>query len=499
MKRTGIIFIFLVGFLTIKAQRVLTLDSCRSMALRNNKQLHISRLQREVAVNTRKAVQTKYLPKVNGIGTYQFSDKEVSILNASQKSALSNVGTHLTSQTGEVITGIVSDLVQKGIISIQQAQFFEGILETAGTSVGSMLNNAGERIKNAFRTDTRNMFVGSVNVTQPIYMGGAITAANKMAKIGEEMASDGVELKLQTIRHETDQAYWLVVSLKQKRRLAESYLQLIEQFNNDVKKMIDEGVATRADGLRTDVRVNEAEMTKIQVEDGLVLAKMYLCQLCGIPMDEDITLFDEDKEELEPTTGMTLETANDSVLLNPDNRPELRILQNTVDLTKWNTKLTRAAYLPQIAAIGGYTISNPSVFNGFERKFKGLFHIGVAARIPIWSWFEGRYKIRANRAATQIAQLEYEDAREKIELQINQNRFKVKEAYKKLAMTRKNVEQAEENLRCEKLGFQEGVMQITEVMAAQTAWQQAHTQKIDAEIEVKLSQVDLLKALGRLQ
>ena len=123
----------------------------------------------------------------------------------------------------------------------------------------------------------------------------------------------------------------------------------------------------------------------------------------------------------------------------------------------------------------------------------------MAARIPIWSWFEGRYKIRANRAATQIAQLEYEDAREKIELQINQNRFKVKEAYKKLAMTRKNVEQAEENLRCAKLGFQEGVMQITEVMAAQTAWQQAHTQKIDAEIEVKLSQVDLLKALGRLQ
>lgn len=144
-------------------------------------------------------------------------------------------------------------------------------------------------------------------------------------------------------------------------------------------------------------------------------------------------------------------------------------------------------------------MSNPNVFNGFQRKFSGLFHIGVAARIPIWSWFEGRYRIRAAQTASKIAQLEYEDAKEKIELQVNQNEFKVKEAYKKLAMTRKNVEQAEENLRCAKLGFQEGVMQITEVMAAQTAWQQAHAQKIDAEIDVKLSQVNLQKALGILQ
>ena len=144
-------------------------------------------------------------------------------------------------------------------------------------------------------------------------------------------------------------------------------------------------------------------------------------------------------------------------------------------------------------------MSNPNVFNGFERKFSGYFHIGLMVRLPVWSWFEGRYKVNATKAMTNIAQMELSDAQEKVELQVNQSTFKVKEATKKLVMAVKNTERAEENLRCANLGFKEGVIQSTDVIAAQTAWLQAQTQKIDAEIEVKLSQVNLEKALGTLQ
>ena len=66
-------------------------------------------------------------------------------------------------------------------------------------------------------------------------------------------------------------------------------------------------------------------------------------------------------------------------------------------------------------------------------------------------------------------------------------------------MALKNITNADENLRCANLGFKEGVMETTDVMAAQTAWQQAQTMKIEAEIEVKLAQVNLQKALGLLK
>ncbi len=91
------------------------------------------------------------------------------------------------------------------------------------------------------------------------------------------------------------------------------------------------------------------------------------------------------------------------------------------------------------------------------------------------------------------------DAIEKVNLQVEQSRFKVSEANKRLAMATKNVANAEENLRCAGIGFKEGVMESTDVMAAQTAWQAAKSQKIDAEIDVKLAQVALKKALGVLQ
>ena len=119
-------------------------------------------------------------------------------------------------------------------------------------------------------------------------------------------------------------------------------------------------------------------------------------------------------------------------------------------------------------------------------------------QVPLWTWHEGRYKIRAAQSLTQIAETNLQDARNKVNLEVSECRFKVKEAYKKLNMAQSNMHSAEENLRCANVGFKEGVMTVTDVMEAQTAWQQAFSQKIDAEIEVRVTQAALQKALGTL-
>ena len=302
-------------------------------------------------------------------------------------------------------------------------------------------------------------------------------------------------MSTQKTLHDIDQAYWTVVSVKHKKRLAESYLEVVKKLDDDVKKMIREGVATRADGLKVDVKVNEAEMALTQAENGLVLSKMLLCQLCGLDVDSNITLADEDAENLAAMGGD--EPADRQVAM--ENRPELKMLQNSLDLSKQSTKVVRAAFMPQVLMTGGYLASNPNVYNGFERKLSGVWNVGVMVRVPLWNWMEGTYKVRASKIASAMVELEKDDIAEKIELQVSQSQFKVKEANRRLAMATKNVENADENLRCATLGFKEGVIQTTDVMAAQTAWLQAQSQKIDAEIDVKLSQVNLRKALGVLQ
>ena len=501
MKKIVTICFVLGALLPAKAQRVLSLDSCRAMALRNNKQINASRLKKDVAYNLRKSARTKYLPKVDAMAGYEWFSREISLLNNEQKSTFSNIGTGIGSNISGNLNSLMGDLVGQGIISPEMAQKLGQQLGEKLPALESKANSLGQGIVDAFHTDTHNIWAGSIMLRQPIYMGGAIIAANKMADIGEQIATNDLDMQTQGTLYSIDRAYWTVVSLKQKQKLANSYRDLVKKLDEDVHKMIKQGVATKADGLKVDVKVNEADMQITQVEDGLVLSKMLLCQLCGIPMDQEILLADEDKEMLALSEGSTDMRQQQAAVADSakSTRPELKMLQNTVELTQQSVKLVRAADLPHVALTGGYMISNPNVFNGFQKRFTGVWNVGVMVQVPVWNWFDGAYKVRAAKAAANIAQMNLNDTQEKIHLQITQSQFKVKEAQKKLNMAQKNIKSAEENLRCANLGFKEGVMEITDVMAAQMAWQQAQSQKIDAEIDVKLTQVGLNKALGILQ
>ena len=477
--------------LPLEAQ-TLSLDSCRAMALRNNKQLGIARAKQQVAMNVRKSARTKYLPHIDVAGGWMLSSREVSLLNDDQKNKLSNLGTNAVgSMDVSQVSNFLTEMVQKGVLSPAEAQKFGQLASGATQQLAAYGNALGEKIKDAFRTDTRSIIAGSVMVNQPVFMGGAIKAANRMADIGEQMATISVDASEQNVLYDIDNAYWLVVSLKQKQRLADSYLKLVQKLDDDVKKMISEGVATRADGLKVDVKVNEAEMTKTQVDNGLSLARMLLCQLCGININDKVTLVDEAKDELivvpmnKYSKGMAM-----------DNRPELKLLNSAVSLSEQTTTIMRATMLPQVALTGGYMISNPNLYNGYEKKFGGMWTVGLLVRIPVLDWGDATYKVRASKIATNIARLTLDEAREKIDLQVNQCDYRLKEANKKLVTAQKNIQRAEENLRCANVGFKEGVMDATEVMAAQTAWLQAKTQKIDAQIDVCLGEAAMKKAIG---
>ena len=504
--RTFFFLVFLLAAGSVgHAQRVLSLDSCRVLAQRNNKQLQVSRFNKEMTANARRSARTQYLPKVDVVAGYEYFNREVNLLSNTQKSALGNIGTTSVQQfngdLGTAITNRLTGMVQQGTLTMQQAQQMSALMQELGTPLSqyaaAMGNSIGEKVVDALHTDTHSLFGGSVTLRQPLYMGGAIIAANKMADIADRMADDRITLQIQSTIHNIDQAYWTVVSLRQKQRLAYSFRDLVVKLNDDVQKMLEQGVATRADALKVQVRLNEADMQITQVDDGLTLARMLLCQLCGLPIDEPIVLEDESRDRIS-TAG---EPSAEALAVSDDlsNRPEIRLLQSTVELGKQNTRLVRAAYLPHLALTGGYSVTNPNVFNGFQKKFSGVWNVGVLLQVPVWNWLDSKYKVRASKAATRMADMELADMQEKISLQITQSRFKVAEADKKLAMAEKNIASADENLRSAQVGFREGVMESTDVLAAQTAWQQAQSQLIDAQIDVRLARVNLDKALGILQ
>ena len=329
--------------------------------------------------------------------------------------------------------------------------------------------------------DVQNIWVGNVSLVQPVFMGGKIVNYNQITKFAKQLAESMNNLQLQDLIYKTDETYWQVISLVNKKKLADAYVDLLRKMDSDVTAMIYEGVATEADGLSVKVKLNEAEMAQTKVENGLSL-------------EEDLSLADEKLDNFPVETTQASADLNEAFM----NRNELRSLDLATKIYKRKERIALAEMLPNVALAANYFVTNPNVFNGFKNDFAGMFNVGVMVKVPLSGWWEGTYRRNSAKAETRIKTLEWQDAREKIELQVNQSVYKVNEAGKKLIASSRNMENAEENLRCANFGFEEGVIPALNLMEAQTAWVSARSSLIDAQIEVKLTEVYLSKALGKL-
>ncbi|WP_080905013.1 TolC family protein [Parabacteroides sp. Marseille-P3160] len=447
MKRIVLLFAFLILIGNVYSQQLLTLEECRALAIQNNKNLRIGNEKIKIADADRKAALTKYFPQISATGAYLWNEKDINLFDFNR-------------------------------------------LGAAGALVPQSL-------KDVLRLDIENIWLGNLSLVQPVFMGGKIISYNQLASYAKQLAESMNDQELQNVIYKTDETYWQVISLVNKKKLADSYVELLEKMDSDVSALIAEGVATAADGLSVKVKLNEAEMTQTQVENGLSLTRMLLAQLCGLPIEKPLALADENLERL-PLSVTAATEATADVTEAFMNRPELKSLDLATKIFKKKEAITLADALPNLALIGGYTIMNPNSYYGFKNEFAGSFNIGLMLKIPLSGWWENTYKRNAARAETHIKQLEWENAREQIELQVNQSIYKVNEANKKQIATVRNMEKAEENLRTATLGFEEGVIPVLQLMEAQTAWLSARSNLIDSQIEVKLADVYLTKAMGKL-
>ena len=456
---------------------VVPLDSCRSMALRHNKEILIANQKIAAAQYQKDQAKAAYLPSIDFVGGYMYNQKNISLI---EEDAL------LPTKTFNPATG----------------SYDFNLLMDPSTGKPVMVN--GQVVptqvallpKEAMTYDIHNVFAGALTLTQPVYMGGKIKAMNDITRYAEALATTMRNKAVEDVVYQVDAAYWQVVSLKAKERLARSYVNLLDTLNHNVEAMVHEGIATKADALSVAVKLNEANVDMTKVTNGLALSRMLLSQLCGLPVNTTYTLADEDSERLGEQPLVATSYNMDDVYAR---RHDINALQLGVKIYEKKAKVAMSDMLPQVALMGMYSVSNPNSFNGFKNKFGGAFSVGDTLKIPLWHWGGNYNKYRAAKTEAVIQNLELENARDKIALQVNQASFKAQEAIKTYESTRSNLAKAEENLRMAQIGFKEGVMPVDNVMAAQTAWLKANSEVIDAQIDVQLCNVYLSKVLGTMQ
>lgn len=454
-----------------------SLDSCRSMALANNKELMISREKIKASEYQKREAFSAYLPGIDFAGGYLYNQKNLSVFDSDQ--LLPTKTFNPATQSYEF--NLAKNPLTGELIKQPDGQY---VPETVALIP-----------KEAMEFDIHNVFFGAITLTQPIYMGGKIRALNEIAEYAEQLSSTIHDGEAQNVIYAVDAAYWQVVSLKAKYLLAKSYVELLDSLDHNVGLMVEQGVATRSNKLSVDVKLNSANVDLTKVENGLVLSRMALAQVCGLPVNTVFTLQDEDIDEVKDFIVPQRDYNMEEVFASRD---DIRALQIGIDISGKQVDLARSSMLPNLALVGTYSFSNPNMFNGFSKRFNGAFSVGAMLTVPLWHWGGNYYKYKRAQSNQTMMRMQMEDARELVTLQVSQASFRAEESLKTYLTTKSNLESANENLRSAQLGFREGVATSDDVMAAQTAWLKANSECIDAMIDVHLCDTYLKKVLGKL-
>ena len=332
MKKIMLSIIATAATTTAFGQSAVSLDSCRNMALHNNKAIRIAEENIRGAGYLRDAAKAAYLPGIDFSGGYMHNQHQISLLGEDAKLPTMTFDPKTMSYNYNILMGP------------------DGKPVTNPANGQPIPSEVAVIPKEAMEYDTRNVFFGAFTLTQPVYLGGSIRALNQIAKHVESIARSLKDQAEQDILLNVDEAYWQVVSLVEKRNLAQSFVNLVDSLRQSVIDMKEEGVATKSDVLNVNVKYNEACIMLTKVDNGLSLSRMALAQICGLPVNTQMTLSDEASEDL----GADMTMPNTNIQDVCARLADLEILLKGIDLMKSKENLSLSAMLPKVAAFGAY-------------------------------------------------------------------------------------------------------------------------------------------------
>jgi len=261
---------------------------------------------------------------------------------------------------------------------------------------------------------------------------------------------------------------------------------------SQVQNAYDAGVTTQNDLLKVQVKLNEAELMSFKAKNGVHLATMALNQIIGEPIESSIAL---------PVTLSEIPyVPYDSTKVQEyiENRPEVLILKQEMEIKQSLTKIEQSRYFPNIALQASANYQNPNPYDSFEADFGHNWQVGIVAQWELFDFNARKHTISATKHQQQSTQLILEQSKELFELEIKQAELQYKEALKRIQLSEKSVSQAEENLRITQNRFDEGMCKSSDVLEAQVSWLNAKTELIEAQTDLYTKRANLEKTLSLL-
>ena len=398
-----------------------------------------------------------------------------------------------------------SEELEQADIRLRQAEFDNRIATTAylpkfeGSATGAYVFPDIDMMGMDLRM--RGMYMAGITLTQPIYTGGKIMAGKRMARIGEAAAGEQLRMTRMDVLVDADNAYWTCIAVDRKVRMLESYCAQMDTLYDQMSGSLSAGMIIENDLLRIKAKQSEIHYQLQKARNGADLCRLSLCRLIGV----------DDTTAIVPTDTTWVVADPGLLTASIDNRPELTLLKQQVEVGRQQIKSTRAEMLPTVGLSAGYTYygniklnSLVDVGNGtmmpYSQEFRdGIGMVMLAVKVPLFHWGEVHKKVRKARYELRSAELELQKNTRLLNLEVQQAIRNVQDGYRLVGTAETGVEQALENLRVMRNRYESSMATLTDLLDAQSQWQQAESNLIEAHTQYKIYETQYLRATGQLE
>ena len=445
----------------------MTLDDCIMMAMTSNKQIRATDHMIKQYEHTQKSVYANFFPNI--------SLNAADVYSTIEGNATMDIATPFGNFAGQKIQNMLPWVIS----------------DAMRTKMSQSISQYLQPLNPEIDYKAKNMLTAHITLEQPLYTGGKISTANRMGKLGVNIASQAQELAREKIFVEVYEAYQLLVKAKEMEVVAHQYDSLLTQIENDVKCAVKNGMASRNDELKVAVKKSDAELKIRQAENGIRLARMNLCQLIGKPLDSKIDPVSQSDDDIVEMVDKNASATD---------RTEYKLLELNSRLAYEKVRMEKSAYMPQLGLM-----LNAGMIDGMELFGQKLFNhkfnmaVGAVLRVPLFHANETRHKVAAAKEAYQQELLRKEELTEKLDLDLQQQANDLDEARLELQLRKRNLDQCEENLNISRSAYTVGMETLSDLLTAQVLWQEAYAQLVESRYLAKVKLMKWRKAAGRIQ
>lgn len=346
----------------------------------------------------------------------------------------------------------------------------------------------------SFFPNIPNQYSAGVRLVQPVFGGFRAKSALESGKYLEQAVIADANGDKEAVIYTIIEAYYNFYKQWQAKKLIEENLRVSKSRLSDVRNFEKNGIVARNDVMRSELQVSNAELSKIDADNGLQITNFNLTVLLGLPEETRIeldsaSLFSDQKPILYP----------ELMQIAHSKRKDLAAVGLRSRAAEKNIKVSKAGYFPVVSIQSGYLYANPNQrYVPPSPTFHGTWDVGLALTYDLSAIFTNKHQVAEARASYVQAQTTESMLNDRVKTEINTSFIQFQQNKDRIVVSKKALLQAEENYRIIKNKYYNQVATLTDLLDAENLLMQTKLNLILNQADAGLSYQNVLKTIGEL-